>query len=309
MAKKIIITTSESIENKSIEEYIDVVSAQIVLGVNVISDIKASFTDFFGGHSGAYQNKIQEMLDEAKKVLTRKAQILKADAIIGLRFDTSSVPSKSMSMLMTVVTGTAVKFKRDNKQEEIIPVDSISASLVAFEEKRMQMEDKLNKQFFLNDEDWEFLLEFPNVKYFEPLLQIFSSKVYNSVDSSSLLFKENFTKYINSLDADSIIEPIYFTIEKSNNWAPLAKLIQSCNLFSPTHVLRFVQLGFQNAVVELINADKHEYNQNDLAVMKELKSEIKAKIEAKFVKDPAKTNVILKYYNKVDIIEKLLASQ
>lgn len=307
-SRNIIITTSNSVENKTIAEYVDVISAQIVIGTNIFSDFKASLTDFFGGHSGSYQNKLQAMLDEAKQVLTYKAQRLKADAIIGLKFDTSSISAKEMSMLMTVASGTAVRFTKEKKQEDNTSSDAISASYLALEVNRMQLEDKLNKQNLPDNEDWELLLEMPKSDYFEPLLQLYL-KVFNSSSANATLFKENFSKYLNLIDSNQAIDPLYDTIEKINSWQPLAKLIQECKLFSPSHVLKFVQLGFQNVIIELLNADKQEYSKEDLVIMKELKSAIKEKLEPKFAKDPTRLKVIMEFYYKVDILDKLLAEE
>ena len=46
-----IITTTENIAHFQISEYMGTVCSHIVMGTNVFSDIAASFTDFFGGHS------------------------------------------------------------------------------------------------------------------------------------------------------------------------------------------------------------------------------------------------------------------
>lgn len=52
-----IITSTESIAHFQISEYVGIICSNIVMGTNVFSDIAASFTDFFGGHSSSYQNK------------------------------------------------------------------------------------------------------------------------------------------------------------------------------------------------------------------------------------------------------------
>lgn len=49
-----LITTTESIEKGKITKYLDVISSNVVIGVNVLSEFVASFTDFFGGKSGTY---------------------------------------------------------------------------------------------------------------------------------------------------------------------------------------------------------------------------------------------------------------
>lgn len=51
------------------------------------SDFAASFTDFFGGRSGTYQNKLELIYNEATKELKEKAEALGANAIIGFKID------------------------------------------------------------------------------------------------------------------------------------------------------------------------------------------------------------------------------
>lgn len=307
MSQNVIITTSDSVENKTIAEYVDVISSQIVIGTNIFSDIKASFTDFFGGHSGSYQNKLQAMLDEAKQILKNKAIRLKADAIIGLKYDTSSIAAKDMSMLMTIASGTAVRFVKEKKQEENTSSNAITASYLAFEVKKVQLEATLSQRNIPDNEEWELLIEMPNSNYIEPLLHIYTTKVLNANDSMALLFKNNLPKYLNLLDSTQIVTTIYEIIEKSNNWQPLVKLVQDCKLFSPSDVLKFVRLGYQNVVLELMKADKKEYSKEDLIVMKELKEAIHEKLETTFSKDQAKLRVLMNFYYKVEVLDKLLA--
>jgi uncharacterized protein YbjQ (UPF0145 family) len=44
-----------------IEKYFDLISTNVVLGTNVFSDLGASFSDFFGGTSDIYQNKLEKI--------------------------------------------------------------------------------------------------------------------------------------------------------------------------------------------------------------------------------------------------------
>lgn len=51
--RTVIITSTNNIENAPVEKYIKPICANIVLGVNIFSDIAASFSDFFGGTSSS----------------------------------------------------------------------------------------------------------------------------------------------------------------------------------------------------------------------------------------------------------------
>ncbi len=103
-----IITTTPTIENRAITEYLGIVTGESIAGVNVVKDIFASFTDFFGGRSETYEAEVRKVKDQALKELEEKAKALGADAVVGVDFDFETVGGKG-SMLMVNASGTAVK--------------------------------------------------------------------------------------------------------------------------------------------------------------------------------------------------------
>lgn len=54
----IITTTTNTLEGCTIEEYHEPITANVVVVSNVFSDIAASWTDFFGGRSSTYEQKL-----------------------------------------------------------------------------------------------------------------------------------------------------------------------------------------------------------------------------------------------------------
>lgn len=48
MKPYVIISTTETIEGMEIEKYYDLISTNVVLGTNILSDIGASFSDLLG---------------------------------------------------------------------------------------------------------------------------------------------------------------------------------------------------------------------------------------------------------------------
>lgn len=103
-----IITTTNHIENNSIKQYLGIVNANVVLGTNILSDFAASLTDVLGGRSDTYQNKLNLIYDKVTNELERKANHLKADAILGLQIDFDEIAGNGKSMLMVSASGTAV---------------------------------------------------------------------------------------------------------------------------------------------------------------------------------------------------------
>ena len=53
-----IITTTNSIEGKSINQYCGVVIGEAIMGANVFKDLFASIRDIVGGRSGAYEAEL-----------------------------------------------------------------------------------------------------------------------------------------------------------------------------------------------------------------------------------------------------------
>lgn len=112
-----IITTTENIAHFQISEYMGTVCSHIVMGTNVFSDIAASFTDFFGGHSSSYQSKLSIMYDEVSKDIKSKAHHMGANAIVGVRIDFDEISGKDKSMFMVSISGTAVKIVSDRYEK------------------------------------------------------------------------------------------------------------------------------------------------------------------------------------------------
>jgi len=101
-----LITTTESIEKGKITKYLDVISSNVVIGVNVLSEFVASFTDFFGGKSGTYKRKLDGIFSDSLSNLSKKAKKLEANAIVGLRLDYEELSSNGKSMIMVYAMGT-----------------------------------------------------------------------------------------------------------------------------------------------------------------------------------------------------------
>ncbi|MDQ5893268.1 MAG: hypothetical protein QG640_280 [Patescibacteria group bacterium] len=103
-------TTTSIIEGKKITQYLGVISADVIIGANIFSDLFAAVRDVVGGRSATYEKKLAEGKAMAMKELEEEAQKLGANAIVGIDFDFETVGAKG-SMLMITVTGTAVKLE------------------------------------------------------------------------------------------------------------------------------------------------------------------------------------------------------
>ena len=101
-----IITNIENIPNKEIVEHYGVVSGSTVRAKHVGRDIMAGLKNVFGGELKGYTELLSESRDEAMSRMEAQATSLGANAVVNVRFSTSSVAAGASELY---VYGTAVK--------------------------------------------------------------------------------------------------------------------------------------------------------------------------------------------------------
>ena len=102
-----IVTTTSSIEGKSITRYCGIVAGEAVLGANLFKDLFAGIRDLVGGRSATYEKELQRARDVALRELEERAISLGANAVVGIDLD-YEVLGQNNGMLMVSATGTAV---------------------------------------------------------------------------------------------------------------------------------------------------------------------------------------------------------
>jgi uncharacterized protein YbjQ (UPF0145 family) len=102
-----IITTTPSIEGKSISRYHGLVVGEAILGANIFKDLFASIRDIVGGRSAAYEQELQKARRIALDEMRQQAREQGANAIVGVDLD-YEVVGQGGSMMMVSVSGTAV---------------------------------------------------------------------------------------------------------------------------------------------------------------------------------------------------------
>ena len=103
-----ILTTTPTIEGRTIVEYKGVVFGEVIVGVNFLKDIAASIRDIVGGRSNTYEQEMVKARTTAMEELSMRAQAMGADAVVGIDID-YEVLGQSGGMLMVTASGTAVK--------------------------------------------------------------------------------------------------------------------------------------------------------------------------------------------------------
>ncbi|MBL4630596.1 MAG: heavy metal-binding domain-containing protein [Paraglaciecola sp.] len=104
-----IVTTTNQLEGKKIEQYLGIVVGEAVMGANIFKDIFASIRDIVGGRSGAYEDELTKARKIGFQELEQEALSMGANAVIGIDID-YQVVGKSGSMLMVSISGTAIRY-------------------------------------------------------------------------------------------------------------------------------------------------------------------------------------------------------
>ena len=104
-----IVTTTSTLQDKTVAEYKGVVSGEAILGANIFRDFFAGIRDIVGGRSAAYEQSLREAKDIAIKEMVDAAQSMGANAVIGVDIDYENITvGNGGSMLMVAASGTAI---------------------------------------------------------------------------------------------------------------------------------------------------------------------------------------------------------
>ncbi len=103
-----ILSTTPSIEGRTIAEYRGIVTGEAILGANIFKDLFAGIRDIVGGRAGAYERELARARSLALEELEAVAVGLGADAVVGIDLDYETV-GQGGSMLMVTASGTAVR--------------------------------------------------------------------------------------------------------------------------------------------------------------------------------------------------------
>lgn len=101
-----LVTTTNTIEGRTIKQYLGLVSGETIMGANIIRDFMAGITDIIGGRASAYEKSLVEAKRIALEEMIREAEGMGANAVIGVDLDYETVGQGSM--LMVSVSGTAI---------------------------------------------------------------------------------------------------------------------------------------------------------------------------------------------------------
>lgn len=266
MRRNFIITSTNNIEGGEIVKYIDTICCNEVIGTNVFSDIAASFTDFFGGTSGTYRNKLNSLYGIVKKRLTEEAKSIGANAIIGYRIDFDEISGGNKQMLMVSASGTACFIKYNEREISQQKNDYVSNNNIEHEKQRRDILSHLSSNpYSIPESQMEYMLEFPLAEFVEPLLKLYKDRIeHNNV----LVELQVFMNKIFQLLPQKTSLPLLYKDYKTSF---ILDIINKSHLFEPSLVLQAVKENHKFAL-NLLKVDKESYSQEDLEIMKSILS-------------------------------------
>lgn len=103
-----IVVTTDGVSNKTIKESLGLVQGSVVMAKHVGSDFVAGLRNIVGGEVKGYTDMMNRSRKEAFDRMVKNAEEIGADAIVGMRYSSSTIMGGASEML---AFGTAVKFK------------------------------------------------------------------------------------------------------------------------------------------------------------------------------------------------------
>ena len=107
MSSEVIVTTTPSVDGRTITSYRGIVTGEAIMGANIFKDLFAGIRDIVGGRSATYERELRRARELAMAEVKQAAAELGANAVVGVDIDYETVGGQG-SMLMVTVSGTAV---------------------------------------------------------------------------------------------------------------------------------------------------------------------------------------------------------
>lgn len=294
----VLVSTTEELDGWEVTEYLDVVSAHVVAGTNVFSDVAASFSDVFGGRSSSYKKQLEDINEEVTRELKEKAAQQGADALLGLKVDHDEISGQQKGMLMVTATGTAVRAERSSEPERQETTDEsgpVSAGELAVESRTQRLLQEVEEgTISVDEETWQFLIENRVEELAEPardvLVEILKKKFSTDADKLSL---ERGQDYFLAVDREVAKKHLYRMLcagepdREQGEERPVTEW--TLEVLKEGQMLDFGRvrellgeedfLARKRALEVLVEVDKPYYTESDVEALRELEERVSSGFE------------------------------
>ena len=107
-SRGVIVSTTPTLEGRPIQDYLGIVTGEVIVGANLFRDLFANVRDIVGGRSGSYERILADARNQAIEELQAEAAARGANAVVAVDLDYEVIGANG-SMLMVSASGTAVK--------------------------------------------------------------------------------------------------------------------------------------------------------------------------------------------------------
>jgi uncharacterized protein YbjQ (UPF0145 family) len=109
MAKKIIVTTANSVDGYAVAEHLGVVRGIVVRAQTISQGIRGALSSILGGNIKAFEEVCEHARNDAFSRMKEHADDLGADAIVAFRYDATEF---AQGVTEVLAYGTAVRLER-----------------------------------------------------------------------------------------------------------------------------------------------------------------------------------------------------
>lgn len=106
---KNITLTTEATHDLRISKRVEIISSEVVVGMNIFKDFFAGVRNVVGGRSQTIQTALRDIRIQALDELKREAFRVGADAVVGVNLSYQEIGATGSTMLFVVATGTGVR--------------------------------------------------------------------------------------------------------------------------------------------------------------------------------------------------------
>ena len=196
------VTTTSSFEGVEILEYLEPVTAHVVVGMNFFKDFLTGITDFFGGNSDIYQDTLSSINEQVINELRKKAYLKGANCVLGFKIDNDEISAQGKSMMMVTGMGTAAiaDFPKEstnfNKKLKLQRIIEEIENLYSIEIDKSKIANDLRIRFNLSDQDFQNEIE-EAIKVRENHIKLLEEKGISLKEEKEIELIEN-NKIVNS---------------------------------------------------------------------------------------------------------------
>lgn len=106
-----LITSTDTLENKKIIQYCGLVTGESLLGSNVYKDLFSGARDVVKGRTSQYEEEFLKVRKEAFKIMEEKAIKKGANGIVGMKLSYDNLGGTMGNTILITAYGTAIIYE------------------------------------------------------------------------------------------------------------------------------------------------------------------------------------------------------